>query len=290
MPWLVLSLVARAAEPVPADEAPKGCASCTDWARPRAPFPLTVDSWYVGSEGLSSVVVRTDDGLVLLDGLLPEQVATTAANLASLGLALEDVRWILVSHAHFDHVGGVAALQRRSGAGVASTAAAAEALRRGGVPADDPQAGSGEDAMSFPPVTGPIRTLADGETLQLGGTTFTLHATPGHTPGGSSWSWESCEGGRCATVVYADSLNPVSADGFRFSDDPSRLAAFRASIARVRALDCDVLVPVHPSFGDLFARAGRARTKGAAAFLDPKACRAYADDAGKRLERRLREE
>lgn len=284
------ALVARAADPAPSDEAPKGCSSCEAWAQPSAPFRLIGDSWYVGSDGLSSVVVRTDDGLVLLDGMLPEQVAATVANLATLGLAVEDVRYVLVSHAHFDHAGGVAALQRRSGAEVVSTAAAAVALRRGGAPADDPQAGYGVEAMSFPPVTGPIRTLGDGEGLALGGTTFTLHATPGHTPGGASWSWKSCEGERCATVVYADSLNPVSADGFRYSDDPARVETFRASIARVRALDCDVLVPVHPSFGGLAKQAERARVKGSAAFLDPKACRAYADDAAKRLDRRLRDE
>jgi metallo-beta-lactamase class B len=278
------------AQEVPPDEIPKGCESCADWAEPQPPFRLVGDSWYVGGKGLSAVVVRTSDGLVLLDGTLPEMVPGLVTNLQSLGLDIGEVRWILVSHAHFDHVGGVAALQRRSGAVVVSTEAAAEALRQGNVPPCDPQAGMGADFMSFPPVVGPVRTLTDGQTLEVGGTTFTLHATPGHTPGGASWSWESCEEDRCATVVYADSLNPVSAEGYRYSDHPQQLEAFRASIGKVRAMDCDVLVAVHPSFSALFEQAAEAQTQGSSAFLDRKACRVYAADAARRLKKRLADE
>jgi metallo-beta-lactamase class B len=283
---LVLTSTSLAQE-VPADEAPKGCDVCTAWAEPHPPFRLLGESWYIGGKGLSSAVVRTTDGLVLLDGTLPEMVPLLAGNLQSLGLDVAEVRFILVSHAHFDHVGGVAALQRRSGAVVVTTEAGAQALRSGNVPASDPQAGMGADAMSYPPVVGEIRTLSDGQTLEVGGTTFTLHATPGHTPGGATWSWESCEEDTCGTVVYADSLNAVSADGYRFGDHPSELEAFRASIDKVRSMDCDVLVPVHPSFGRLFEQAVEAETKGSRAFLDDRACRVYAADAARRLKKRL---
>ncbi|MEQ1566344.1 MAG: subclass B3 metallo-beta-lactamase [Myxococcota bacterium] len=284
-------------DPAPPDELPKACEMCAAWAEPRPPFRLFGDSWYVGSEGLSSVVVRTTDGLVLLDGALPEMVSDTAARLGELGLDPAQVRFVLVSHVHYDHVGGVAAWQRRTGAEVVATAPAAVALRAGVAPPDDPQHGFGLEETSFPPVIGPIRTLADGEALTVGDTTFTLHATPGHTPGGSSWSWSSCDGDRCATVVYADSLNPVSAEDYRFTDHPEVVEALRGSIRRVGALDCDLLVPVHPSFGRLFELAERrdrqmGRSPGADLPLETerRACEVYAENAEKRLNKRLKRE
>lgn len=262
---------------------PKTCDACDAWAAPHAPFRLYGDSWYVGPDGLSSVVVRTSGGLVLLDGTLPQSVAVIGANLDALGLELADVRYILVSHAHYDHAGGVAALQRLSGATVVTTAAGADALRAGTVLPDDPQAGEGADAMAFPPVVGPIETLADGATLTVGDVAFTLHATPGHTAGGATWTWQSCAGRRCADLVYADSLNAVASEGYRWSDGAG--AALAGSIAAVRALPCDVLVPVHPGSTDLFERV---TPRGAR--VDRGACRRYAAAAEARLRARLAEE
>ena len=275
--------------PVPPDEQPKGCDACAEWSQPRAPFRVHGDSFYVGTAGLSAMVVRTADGVVLLDGTLPESAAVIVANLATLGMSITDVRWILTSHAHYDHAGGIAALQRQSGATVVTTEAAAAALRAGNVLPDDPQAGYGGDTMSFPPVTGPIRTVRDGEVLEAGGVRFTPVPTPGHTPGGASWAWESCED-RCVTVLYADSLNPVSADGFRFSDHPALLQQFGASIDRLRDLRCEILIPVHPSFGSVFEDAARAERVGGRAFTHPRACSRYADDAAERLKQRLKQE
>lgn len=291
-PWpLALLLLASPASASEPDETPKGCSSCADWNTDRAPFRLHGSTWYVGPEGLSVLAVDTGAGVVLLDGALPESVAGIVERLAAVGLSIADVRWILVSHTHYDHVGGVAALQRRSGATVVTTPIGAEVLRAGHVEDGDPQAGYGADAMAFPPVTGAIQAVADGDALTVGGTTFVAHATPGHTQGGLSWTWTSCEpDGACVPMVYADSLNPVSAPGFRFTDDPARVAAFEGSIERVAGLPCGVLVSVHPSFTSLEERAARATRKGTRAFVDTQACKAYAGDARRRLRARLADE
>jgi glyoxylase-like metal-dependent hydrolase (beta-lactamase superfamily II) len=136
-----------------------------------------------------------------------------------------------------------------------------------------------------------VRVVGDGETVRVGTIAITAHHTPGHTPGSTTWTWRSCEGTRCLDMVYADSLNPVSSPGFRFSQDPARVEAFRASIAKVRALPCDVLLAVHPGFADLDGKLRR-RQDGAQPdpFIDPDACRAYADAASASLARRLQEE
>lgn len=273
--------------PTPADIAPIRCDACDDWNAPQAPFKLHGNSYYIGTKGVSAVVVDTGGGLVLLDGGLPQSAPRIVENLRAIGKRIEDVRWIGISHAHFDHVGGVAALARMSGAQVAATRSAAAVLRAGIVGPDDPQAGFGE-AMRFPTVA-KVTVLRDRGTIRLGVVTFTMHHTPGHTPGGTSWSWRSCEGERCLDLVYADSLNAVSAPGFRFSGDRQRVKEFRRTIARVRALPCDILVGAHPSFSRLFERLA-ARATDPDALVDRAGCRRYADEAEQRLEARLADE
>ena len=91
---------------------------------------------------------------------------------------------------------------------------------------------------------------------------LTAVATPGHTPGALTWHWGSCDGGVCRQIVYADSLTPVSRDNYRFSDHPAYVAAFRASIAKIAALDCDILITPHPSASDMPERlAARRRSR-----------------------------
>lgn len=272
---------ATATDTLPADLKPFVCDNCDEWNATRAPFKLFGDSHYVGPEGLSVVAIDTGAGVILIDGALPQSVPGIIAGLKSIGREIRDVKYIAVSHPHFDHVGGVAALARMSGAKVLSTAKGADALSRGDVPKEDPQAGYG-DFMKFPPVAN-VRALADGESITLGDTSLTLHATPGHTPGGASWTWRDCEGERCIDLVFADSLNPVSHDDFHFGEG-ELTAAFRRSIAMVRALPCDLLVSAHPSQSGLFERESRNQ------LIAANACVQYADDARERLEQRLRDE
>jgi metallo-beta-lactamase class B len=282
-------LVAVLAAQPGADMAPVACESCNEWNAAQAPFRIHGNSYYVGVGGLSVVLITTSKGLILLDGGLPQSVPLIVSNLRALGRRIEDVTWIGISHAHFDHVGGVAALARLSGARVAASPAAAAALRAGALQKDDPQAGYGE-AMRFPRVAKVVQ-IADGATIRLGDVTLTAHHTPGHTPGGTSWSWRSCEGAQgCVTIVYADSLNPISAPGFRFGADRAGLERFRRSIETVRKLPCDVLVCPHPGFAELFEkRAARDRGDGNP-LIDPAACRNYAADAAAKLEKRLADE
>lgn len=290
---LFVPLAAAAAPSAFKSDAPKSCDACAEWNAPQEPFRVFGNTYYVGVAGLSAVLISSDRGLILLDGGLPQSAPLIDANIRKLGFRTEDVRLIVNSHAHFDHAGGIAALQRASGATVAASAPGARAIESGAPPPDDPQYGFGRAANSFPAVKH-VKVVADGETLRVGSAAITAHLTPGHTPGSTTWTWPSCEGARCLRIVYADSLNAVSAPGFRFSGDathPSIEAGFRRSISTVAGLPCDILVAVHPSFGGMGDKLRRRREQpGSEPFIDAGACRTYAADARRRLDQRIAEE
>jgi metallo-beta-lactamase class B len=271
----------------------KECESCASWNAAREPFRVFGNTYYVGVAGLSSVLVASEKGLILLDGGLPQSAALIDANIRKLGFRTEDVRLIVNSHAHFDHAGGIAALQRASGAIVAASAPGARAIENGEPVADDPQHGFGKEATGFPCVKG-VKIVADGETLRVGPLAITAHLTPGHTPGSTTWTWRSCEGSRCLEIVYADSLNAISAPGFRFTGDathPGIADIFRHSISTVGSLPCDILLAVHPSFAGMDDKLRRRKEQpGSEPFVEPTACRTYAADAAKRLDQRLADE
>lgn len=274
--------------------APAAVAAAADgWSRPQAPVRLHGDSYYVGSAGLSSVLIDSGDGLILLDGTLPKNAPMIEANLRTLGFAPANVRYILNSHAHFDHAGGIAALAKDSGATVVASPSGARALRAGRAADDDPQAADADGG--FPAVTTPIREIADGETLRVGRVAITAHFTPGHTPGSTTWTWRSCEKQRCLDLVFGDSINAISSPGFHFLADASHgdlTPRIRRSIATLAALPCDILVPVHPDSTGLdrtLARVERGEA-GPDAFVDKHACRDYAAKFTQVLDRRIAEE
>jgi metallo-beta-lactamase class B len=267
---------------VHADEQPKQCDNCPEWNAARAPFKIHGNTYYVGVEGLSAVLITSAQGHILIDAGLPQSAKLIAANIKSLGFDIKDVKWLLSSHPHFDHVGGLAALQRLSGARVAASPESRQALLLGRALASDPQAGYG-DFTAFPPLKS-VTAIQDGASLVAGRTVVTAVFTPGHTPGGTSWAWPSCEAKQCVNIVFGDSLNPVSHDDYRFSAHPEYLKAFKRSIAVMRGLKCDILISAHPGFSNIFERATANNT------FDPQSCEKYADDAAARLSKRLAEE
>jgi metallo-beta-lactamase class B len=265
---------------------PQPCGMCAEWNRPQEPFSLYGNSYYVGVHGLSAVLITTPSGHVLIDGGLESSTPQVVANIRKMGFRIQDVKYILNSHAHFDHAAALAELQRESGAVVLAGTPALPALTAGVALGDDPQA---KDADRYPPVAN-VRGVTDGEVVRLGELAITAHATPGHTPGGVTWTWQSCEGGKCANIVYADSLSAVASDGYKFTEHAAVLANLERSIAKVEALQCDVLVSAHPEYSDLYGRQAKKRELGSAAMVDTGACRAYAAKARAGLAKRLASE
>jgi metallo-beta-lactamase class B len=287
---LALSPLLTATAHAQADLEPIKCGSCAEWNKEQAPFNIVNNTWYVGPAGLSSVLITSPQGHILVDGALPQSGPLIEKNIQALGFRIEDVKLIVNSHAHFDHAGGIAYLQRKSGAVVAASAAGAKVLETGENPKDDAQYGGLKD-FHMARVAKP-RAVKDGETLSVGPLKITAHLTPGHAPGGATWSWRSCGKEGCHDVVFADSLTAVSDDDYRFSDarqHPGLPDAFRATIAKVGKLPCDVAIAAHPGATGVLEKAA-ARTADKNPFVVPGICRTYADTAMRNFEERLKKE
>lgn len=258
-------------------------ATAVDWYAPQEPFAVFGNTYYVGTGGLSSVLITSNEGHILIDGAGPEAPQAIADHIRQLGFKLEDIKFILNSHEHFDHAGGIAALQQMTGATVLASLEAEPVLRTGRTSPGDPQ---------YANLTTPVaavantRAVRDGEVVKVGPLAVTAHYTPGHTAGGTSWTWRSTEGGKTASMVYADSLTAITDGKFRYTGTPL-LAAMKTSIATVAAFDCDILISAHPEVSGLWQRKQRQATEGNAAFIDRAACRHYAAKGQQRLDQTL---
>jgi len=268
------ALPLHAAEPLlPKAE---GYESREEWRRPIAPFALADRSWYIGTEGLSAVLVKTDAGAVLIDGGLPQAADMLLAHMRTLGVAPSDLKLILLSHAHIDHAGPIAAIRRATGAQVATNAESAVLLERGGY--DDLNFG---DDMVFPPVH-TDRIVMDGEAVEVGGVVFTAHFTPGHTPGSMSWTWTDSKNGKPLRIAYVDSL---SAPGYKLvgnARQPRIVDGYRRAFAEVRTLPCDLLLTPHPDASGW--KLGESTTP------TTLTCRAYADRVEAAFDKTLKQQ
>jgi len=271
----------------------KQCFNCDDWNKPQHPYQVFGNTYFVGTSGLASILIVSTEGLILIDGALSQSAGLIARNITTLGFDPADIKILLNSHAHFDHAGGLAALQRFSGADVFASKDSADVLSAGLITAADPQFGFGEDANRFPAIS-KVKLIAENNNVSLGDVQLTAHYTPGHTPGSTTWTWQSCEEENCLNMVYADSLSAVSANGYSFSDPeliPSAADQIVKSTELVRSLACDILMSPHPFLFQMEEKLQTLESQpDANPFYDPLACEAYADFFMQWLERRLAEE
>ena len=259
------------------------CAGRDGWGDAAPPARIFGNSFYVGTCGISVILITSGQGHILIDGAVEAAVPAILANIRALGFDPRDIRFIVGSHEHGDHMGGFAALKAATGAQIWVREAARTVVETGEVDAADPQAGT------IPQMT-PVAVhaiLRDGEPIRLGEAAITLtpHATPGHTSGGTSWTWQSCEGPNCATIAYIDSLTAPARDGYRFSDHPERVAPYRATFTALRSVPCDILLTPHPGVSNMFARMA-----GDAPLIDRDACRALVERSRTALDARLARE
>jgi metallo-beta-lactamase class B len=252
------------------------------WDQPASPRRIHGNTWYVGTCGLTALLVTSSQGHVLIDGAGAAAGPLIAANIRALGLDPTQVRYLLNSHEHADHAGGLAHLQQVTGAPLLARQPAVDALRRGHGDRSDPQ--QREPGSGFVPITN-VQAIAADHVVQLGELAIRVHATPGHTPGGTSFSWQSCEQGRCLSIAYTDSVSAISDAWFRYDQHPQAVADFRSGLDTLAAMPCDLHITPHPLASDLFARLA-----GKADLIDPQACQRYAQAGQRGLSQRLADE
>jgi metallo-beta-lactamase class B len=265
--------IAAAAEP----PLPQGTAYETPdaWRQPVAPVRIADHSWAIGTAGITALLLKTDAGAVLIDGGVPQAADMLLAHMRALGVAPGGLKLILASHAHGDHAGPLAAIQRATGAQVLNNAESAVLMAQGG--SNDIHFG---DEILYPPVQ-TDRVLHDGEVVALGSLHLTAHFIPGHTPGSIAWTWDDTRDGKALHIAYVDSL---TAPGYKLVGNaryPRIVEDFRRSFATVRALPCDILLTPHAdASGWNFADAANPHP---AAMT----CKAYADQAERKLQAQL---
>ncbi|NNC47765.1 MAG: subclass B3 metallo-beta-lactamase [Sphingomonas sp.] len=257
------------------------CSDWDDWDKPAPPVGVHGNTYHVGTCGIAAILITGDEGHVLIDTGTEAGASVVAANIRRLGFDLDDVKIILNSHEHFDHVGGMAKMKALTGADLYASSEASKVFQSGVVRPTDPQSGM-HAPMALVSVN---RIIEDGDVIRLGDIEITAIATPGHSPGAMSWRWGACEAATCHRIVYADSLSPASRDEYRFSDNPPYLAAYRAGLDRIAEAPCNFLLTPHPSASDMVDRfAGRAP------LVDEAACVDYADGVRTRVDERLARE
>jgi metallo-beta-lactamase class B len=277
----LMQSASQAKAKVDVPDCPSDASVMDGWSDRAPPRKIFGNTYYVGTCGIASILIVGTSGAILIDGATEQAPAAIEANIRALGFKLSDVKLMLNTHEHSDHVGGLAQLQRSTGAPLLARAAAVGTLRRGAGDRIDPQFGQLE---AFPPVAD-VRVIPDGQVVRLGELQMMAHATPGHSPGSTSWTWRSCEGVHCVNIAYADSLTAISDDDYRFIDHPDYVTAFSTAIDVVAALPCDILLTPHPIASDLLAR-----LNGDSPLIEAGSCSLYAQAARANLAKRLTEE
>lgn len=252
------------------------------WNQPVEPFRIAGNLYYVGASDVTSYLITTPQGHIVLDGGFEETAPMIVASIRKLGFKVEDVRILLNSHAHYDHAGGLAELKRITNATLYASRGDLPMLARGGL--DDPQFGN---QFPFPPVRAD-RLLEDEQQISLGGTTLTAHITPGHTRGCTTWTMP-VEG---LDVVFLGSPG-VPAD-YRLTDNPrypDAVSDYRRQFATLHALRCDIFLGSHGNFFDLEGkRKALAGHQKANPFIDSEGYHRFVAVAERRFEDRVRNE
>jgi metallo-beta-lactamase class B len=251
-----------------------------EWLQPFEPFRIAGNLYYVGSKGLASYLVATPEGHVLINSDLEESVPLLRASVEKLGFKLTDVKVLLISHAHFDHDAGSAAIKKLTGARYMVMDADVPVVESGG------KADFQYPQSVYPPAK-VDRVLRDGDVVKLGGTTLVAHLTPGHTRGCTTWTLQVKEAGRTYETVIVGSPN-VNA-GYRLVNNAAypRIADDYEQMFRVlKSLPCDIFLGSHGGYFDLGAKYRR-RSAQANPFVDPDGYRRFVEEKEKEFREEL---
>ena len=232
------------------------------WHTATAPFPVAGPIYYVGTEGIAVYLIRTRDGLILLDGGLEENVSLVAQSIRTLGFDPRDVKLMIATHAHYDHVAALAGLKRLTGARFLASTGDRQAYETGTPPSD-----TNYGVIRFPAVH-VDGTVIDGRAVSLGGVTLTPVLTPGHTPGCTSWRMMVSDQGHRRDVLFLCSITVAGNRLVRNKGYPGIVADFRRTFAKLRPVHADIVLPGHAEQADIMGKARRRAAGERDAFID----------------------
>jgi len=247
------------------------------WTTAIAPFRIAGNLYYVGSKELASYLIVTPKGDILIDSNLETSVPQIRQAVEQLGQRFTDIRILLISHAHWDHASGSAAIKRATGAKYMVMDGDVAVVESGG------KTDFYYPDTHYPPAR-VDRTLHDGDQVRLGDTVLVAHKTPGHTRGCTTWTLQVSDHGRVLNVVIVGGWN-VNA-GYRLVDRPGQPAAYRGiaadyrhTFAVLKQLPCDVFLGAHASYFSMLDKLQQITPETAVTtWIDPQGYREQVDD------------
>lgn len=243
-----------------------------NWTKPTRPYRVVGNIYYVGTEGISSWLITSSEGHVVLDGGPNAEIGKQIErNITTLGFQLADVKILINTHAHYDHAGGLAQLKADTGAKLWISRGDAPAIEQGHHIGDNDNG-----PTPFPPAK-VDKGFGDETKLKLGETTLIAHLTPGHTIGCTSWTTQVIEKGRPLNVTFTCSLSVAGNVLVGNKTYRNIVADYRASFAKLRAMPTDVMLPAHEEQGNLLAKRQKQLRGDPNAFVDPTELSRFAD-------------
>jgi metallo-beta-lactamase class B len=239
------------------------------WSKPAAPFRIIGNVYYVGTEGLAAYLIATPQGHVVIDGGLPQSAPMIVKNIETLGYSVRDVRYLLNSHAHFDHSGGLAQLKQATGAQLVASEGDRSALEGGFYLGFEDN-----HDLDAPPVK-VDRAIRDGDTVEVGDVTLTANLTPGHTRGCTSWSMPVSEGGRAWRLLFFCSSSVALNRLVGQPNYPGIVEDYERTFTRARKMSVDVFLAPHPEMFGLQEKRAAMRPGEPNPFVDPQAFAAF---------------
>ena len=248
------------------------------WNTPTELFRMIGNVYYVGTDGLASYLITSPQGHILVDTVMPEATSQIKANIEKLGFKVADIKYLLNTHAHIDHTGGLAEMKQASGAQLVAGEADKPLLEGGYYPG-----ARKETALNFPPVK-VDRTVREGDTVTIADVTLTARETPGHSPGCTSWEFSVKDGDAtrsalifCSGTVALNRLvtNPTY---------PGIVTDYKKTFARAQDMKPNVLLAPHPEMYKMAEKRTKLAEGGPNPFVNPGEFNAYAATLEKAFE------
>jgi metallo-beta-lactamase class B len=240
------------------------------WDKPTEPFKVIDNIYYVGTDGLASYLITSPQGHILVDTAMPEAAPQIKGSIEKLGFKVSDIKYLLNTHAHLDHAGGLAEMKKASGAQVVAGEADKPLLEGGYYPGQRE-----ETLLGFPPVK-VDRTVREGDTVTVGEITLTAHETPGHSPGCTSWTLQVKDGDATRSVLIFCSATVALNRLVTNPTYPGIIDDYRKTFLRAKEMTADVLLAPHPEMYNMAEKRAKIADGAANPFVNPGEFKAYA--------------